>query len=427
MKEYDLIIIGGGPGGYSAAIAAGHAGLKTAVVEQEAVGGTCVNWGCIPTKALLKYAKLRREGSGVTYEEAAAKSFQISRERRDAIVAELGRLGVEIIFDRGVIAASGQVWLQTAGETISAGSIIISTGSTARRLPIAEYDDTHIVTSREALDFAKVPESVVVVGSGATGIELASVWSAFGAQVTVLEMAHYIMGTGDEELSRKAECFFAGLGMTVKTNASVEKVARSGDRVEVTYRDGEGTHVLQAEKALIAAGIVPTSAGLGLEELGVELSRGFVQVDEKMSTNIPGIYAVGDVTGKLALAFTATLQGKLAVAAITGSEFTPIAYENIPRCIFSAIEASSVGLSGAQALAQGYEVEVTTAPMISHDGHLVGKEKSVIKVVADKATQRILGASIVGPDAADRIAGPTRMVLQGATAAETINAVCSGR
>lgn len=427
MREYDLIIIGGGPGGYSAAISAGYAGLKTAVVEQEAVGGTCVNWGCIPTKALLKYAKLRRDGSDVPYEEAAAKSLQISRERRDAIRAEMDRLGVEVINDRGSLTAPGQVLLQQAGETISAKNVIIATGSTARRLPIAEYDDTHIVTSREALDFTQAPKSVVVVGSGATGIELASVWNSFGSQVTVLEMMPNIMGTDDEDLSRIAREYYAKSGMTIKTGASVEKVVRVGEGVEVTYSDSEGTHVIQAEKALIAAGVVPTSAGIGLEELGVELQRGNIQIDDKMSTNVPGIYAVGDVTGKLALAFTATLQGKRAIAAITGDEFEGITYENIPRCVFSAMEAAYVGLNETQARAQGYDIEVSTAPMISHDGHLVGKEKSTIKVIADKATQRILGASIIGPDAADRIAGPTRMVLQGATAAETIDAVCSGR
>lgn len=427
MREYDLIIIGGGPGGYSAAIAAASAGLKVAVVEKEAVGGTCVNWGCIPTKALLKYSKLRREGSDIPYSEAVAKSLSISRERRDAIVAEMARLGVELLNDIGCLTAANQVLLKNSGETLAAKHVIIATGSVARRLPMAEYDGTHIVTSREALDFTQAPSSVVVVGSGATGIELASVWNAFGAQVTVLEMAPNIMGTDDEELSHKAVDFYAGLGMTVKTGASVERVIRSAEGVEVTYRDSEGIHTVQAEKALIAAGIVPTSAGLGLEAAGVDTRNGFIPVDGKMATNIPGIYAVGDVTGKLPLAFTATLQGKKAVAAITGNEFAPIAYENIPRCVFSAMEAAYVGLNRTQALAQGYEVEIITSSMISHDGHMVGKGRSIIKVVADKTTQRILGASIMGPDAADRIAGPTRMVLQGAAAAETIKAVCSGR
>lgn len=427
MKEYDLIIVGGGPGGYSAAVAAGHAGLRTAVVEREAVGGTCVNWGCIPTKALLRYAKLRLEGTAVTYAEAAAKSLQISRERRDAIRREMDQLGVEVICEHAVLSAPGQVTLVDSGETIAGKNIIIATGSAPRRLPVAAYDGSHIVTSREALSFTEAPASVVVVGSGATGIELASVWNAFGSQVTVLEMAETIMGTGDAGQSRKAIEFYTQAGMTIRTGASAEKIERVGDGVAVTYRDGEGLHVLHADKALIAAGVTPLSAGLGLEDLGVEMQRGNIAIDDKMRTNIPGIYAVGDVTGKLALAFTATLQGKQAVAAITGAQFTPIRYEDIPRCVFSSIEAAYVGLSETQAKALGHEVEVTTAPMITFDGHLAGKEKSTIKVIADKATGRILGASIFGPDAADRIAGPTRMLLRGATAAETIEAVCSGR
>lgn len=427
MKEYDLIIVGGGPGGYSAAVAAGRAGLRTAVVEQEAVGGTCVNWGCIPTKALLRYAKLRLDGIAVTYAEAAAKSLQISRERREAIRLELERLGVDLICSRGALAGSNSVKLEASGDTITGKNIMIATGSAPRRLPIADYDDTHIVTSREALSFTEAPASVVVVGSGATGIELASVWNAFGSQVTVLEMAENIMGTDDAGQSRKAIDFYAQAGMTIRTGASVEKVARTEAGVEVTYRDSDGLHTVCAEKALIAAGVTPLSAGLGLEDLGVAMQRGSIVIDDNMRTSVPGIYAVGDVTGKLALAFTATLQGKRAVAAITGTHFSPIRYEDIPRCVFSSIEAAYVGLSETQARALGHEVEISTAPMISFDGHLAGKEKSTIKIVADRDTGRILGASIFGPDAADRIAGPARMLLRGATAAETIEAVCSGR
>lgn len=427
MKEYDLIIVGGGPGGYSAAISAGLAGLKTVLVEQEYVGGTCVNWGCIPTKALLKYARLRRDGENVTYAEAAAKSLQISRERRDCIRAEIRRLGVEIRNDRGSLTAPGQVRLWKADEILQGKNIIVATGSVARRLPIADYDETHIVTPRDALSFTEAPRSVVVVGSGATGIELASVWNAFGSEVTVLELAPNIMGSDDHELSEMAKAAYAQMGMTILTGVSVEKIARTQSGVEVTCRDGDDLRVLSVEKALVAAGVVPVSAGLGLEELGVELQRGYIQVDSAMRTNVPGIYAVGDVTGKLALAFTATLQGKLAVADMEGTTFEPIAYENIPRCIFSTVEAAYVGLNETQARAKGYEVSVCRETIISHDGHMVGKGRNVIKIVADRKTQKILGASILGPDAADRIAGPARLLRQGATVSETIKAVCSGR
>lgn len=426
MKEYQVVILGGGPGGYAAAVDAGKRGLKTALVEKDYVGGTCVNWGCIITKALLKYAKSYKKGGPIGYEEAARRCVQISVERRQAILDELSRLGVDIYGDEGRLVSAHELELGS-GERLKGDSIVVATGSSARRLPIAEYDDSHIVTSREALFFKELPKSIVVVGSGATGIELASVWTRFGAQVTVLEMLPTIMGTDDLHLSELAKAHFTSEGMIIKTEVTVEKVVRAADGVEVTYRDAAGTHTITAEKCMVSAGIVPNSIGIGLEAAGVETQQGWVTVDGYMRTNVPGIYAIGDVTGKLALAFTASKQGKLVVAQIAGEPVDEMDYMMIPRCVFSSMEATYVGLNEPQAKAQGCDVKIYRAPLSSFDGNVVGHEKGELKLVADAATGKVLGVTVFGSEIANRISVPARLIPQGASAEVILNSICSGR
>ena len=430
MNEYDVIIIGSGPGGYAAGVSACAAGLKTALVEKEYLGGTCVNWGCIPTKALIRYAKLRHgdEGTGAapTYQEANAESLKIARERREHIQALLEKNGGSLYAGTARLVSANEVEIAPSGEKIRGKNILIATGSTARRLPIAEYGES-IVTTREALLFQEAPKSVVVVGSGATGIELATVWNRFGSQVTVFEMLPFIMGLGDTELSEAAKAHFRSEGMTVETEISVEKIAQVPGGAEVTYKDAQGSHTMTVEKVLVAAGVVPNSQGLGLEELGVDIQRGYIQIDDEMRTSVPNIYAVGDVTGKLALAYAATKQAKAAIVAIAGGKPPKIVYENIPRCIFSAIESAAAGLNEKQARDQGYEVEIHRGKIASHDGRTVPFGGGEFKLVADGATGKALGITMLGVDAADKIAGASRLINLGAPAGEVIDTVCSGR
>lgn len=429
MKEYDVIIIGGGPGGYAAGVSACAAGLKTALVEKEYVGGTCVNWGCIPTKALIRYAKLRhdaKDGPAPTYAEASAESMKVAQERRDHIQALLQSSGGDLFAGEARLVSANEVAVSPSGETLRGRNIIVATGSSPRRLPIAEYGE-HVVTTREALLFDRAPKSAVVVGSGATGIELATVWNRFGTKVTVFEMLPFIMGLGDVELSEAAKAHFRSEGMAVETGISVEKIAQTPDGAEVTYKDAQGSHTITAEIVLVATGVVPNSQNLGLEALGVEIQRGYIQVDDQMRTSVPNIYAVGDVTGKLALAFAASKQGKAAVVSIAGGVPPKIEYAKIPRCIFSAIESAAAGLSEQQARDQGYTVTIRREQIASHDGRTVGLGGGVFKLVIDDATGKALGITMLGVDAADKIAGAARLITLGTPAEAIIDTVCSGR
>ncbi len=430
MKEYDVIIVGGGPGGYAAAVSAREAGLKTAVVEKELLGGVCVNFGCVPTKALVRYAAVHKRAKGgpaPSFKEASVESRKVAGERSEHIHALLRELGCDLYNQEGRLTGEGKVALSPSGEVIRGRNILLATGSHSRRLPIAQYC-ANIFTTREALLLEEVPASAAVIGSGATGIELATVWARFGAKVTVLEMLPTIMGLGDEELTGEAAAFFRdNEGMEIRTGASVQSVDEVPGGAVVTYKDAEGTHSLEVEKVLVAAGVVPTSEGLGLEELGVEMTRGYVNIDERMRTNVPGLYAVGDVTGKLALAFTASMQAKAAIADMAGAEPITVDYDNIPRCVFSADESGAVGLSEKQAADRGYEVEVRRGPLVSFDGRLAGVSAGSYKIVADRATGKALGVTLLGADAADRIAGPARLLTLGAGADLVEQVVSSGR
>ena len=428
MKEYDVIVIGGGPGGYAAAVrAAGH-GLTTALIEREKVGGTCVNWGCIPTKALLKYAKRAAKGEQVDYETAWNQSMKIARERSAAIRALLERLGVDLVEGSARLADAGTVEVTPGGARLRGRNIVVATGSRARRLPIAEYDGTSILTTRDALELKAAPASAVVVGSGATGMEFATVWSRFGAKVTVLEMMPHIMGSADSEITETARRAFAAEGVEVRTQVSVQQVRSCPAGVEVTYLQDGQMHTVTAEKALLAAGILPNTEELGLEELGLELQRGYIPVDEWMATALPGVYAIGDVTGKVALAFTASLQAMTALDHIAGRETRPVDYAQIPRCIYAGIEVAAVGLNESQAAAAGHDVVTVkhrVTPYVKEAAP--AGDSDYIKLFADRKSGVVLGAIMVGSDAADQIAVPVRMIRLGATVEQTLDAVCNRR
>jgi dihydrolipoamide dehydrogenase len=440
MSKYDVIIIGGGPGGYAAAVQASKSGLKTALVEKELIGGTCVNWGCIPTKALLKYAKLKHLRSlqktdadfscniPIEYHDAHDKSFKISKERRKCIETLLKDCQVALFTGNTHLISKEEVEIRPSGQRLFGKNIIIATGSKPRQIPGVEYDGVNIVTTREALQFSKAPSSAVIVGSGATGMEFATVWNSFGSKVTVLEMMPNILAIGDSDISTAAEAYFRNAGLQIRTGVKVESIVNTADGVEVIFSSGGTKEKMIFEKALIAAGITPNSADLGLEELNVETDRGYIKIDNQMRTNLPGIYAIGDVTGKLALAFSATAQGIIAAEAIAGHKTKDPAYENIPRCIFSDIEVASVGLTEKQARERGYDVVTVKNPIVPYAKVVTFNESGgFIKLVADAKSKKVLGVFMIGSDVTDQIAGPARMISLGSTVPEIINVVCNGR
>jgi dihydrolipoamide dehydrogenase len=319
------------------------------------------------------------------------------------------------------------VKIHDTGQRLSGKSIIIATGSTPRQIPGAAYDGVSVITTREALSLLEPPSSAVIVGSGSTGMEFATIWNRFGTKVTVLEMLPTILGTDDSTISSKAAAHFREAGMTIRTGVTVESIGSTGAGVEVAFADAQGEETLLVEKAFIAAGIVPNSDNLGLEALEVEMECGnHIKIDRQMRTNVPGVYAVGDVTGKLPLAFAASEQAMIAVEAIAGHETRDLAYENIPRCIYSDIEMAVVGLTEKQARERGHDVTIVTEPM---PAPTTGSSENAgfIKLVADGETHRVLGATMLGGDATGQIAIPARMIALEATVPQLLNALSPGR
>jgi dihydrolipoamide dehydrogenase len=436
MNEHDVIIIGGGPGGYAAAVRATGLGLKTALVEHEALGGACVNWGCVPAKTLLHYAKLRRSRSTdaavaapVEYGTARDKSLQTAKERRGKIEALLNECQVALYTGRAHLVGNNEVLIHDTGEKLFGKNIIIATGSTARQISGITRDGVNILSARDAFGLSKAPSSAVVVGSGASGMEFATIWNSFGTAVTVLELLPNILGTDDGEISTEAAAHFRRAGMNIRTGVTVESIVKTPAGVEVIFSDASGEERLIADKVLMSTGIAPNSDNLGLEALGVETGcGGFIEVDRQMRTNVPGIYAVGDVTGKVPLAFAASQQAMVAVDAIAGRETEDLVYENIPRCIHSDIEVAAVGLTEKQAGERGYDVVTVREPLVPYAKAMTsGGAEGFIKLVAEAKSQKALGATMLGSDATDQIAIPARMISLGATASELINAVRNGR
>ncbi len=421
MSNYDTIVIGSGPGGYVAAIRASQLGQKTAIVEKEHLGGICLNWGCIPTKALLRNAEvinLLKEGKTfgfsfdnlkVDYSAAQQRSRQVSQRQAKGVAFLMKKNKIEVIDGFGKLKSQTEV--EVNGAIHTAKNIIIATGARARSIPGVEIDGQKLMTYHQALELTQVPASLIVVGAGAIGMEFAYVFHSYGADVTVVEMLPRVLPLEDEEVSQEVAKQFSRKGIKVKTGAKVEKVETDGTGVMLTVSQNGQTETLKAEKALISIGVAPNSENMGLESVGVKTERGFIQINDKMQTNVPNIYAIGDVTGKLALAHVASTQGIAAADVIAGHEVRPFNYANMPRCTFCYPEVASVGLTEAQAREKGYEVKVGKFPF-QPNGKAVGLAENIgfIKIVAESKYNEVLGVHMVGPHVTELIAGPTGMI-----------------
>ncbi len=416
MREFDIVIIGGGPGGYVAAIRAAQLGAKTALVERDRVGGTCLNRGCIPTKALYysaKRIKAVKEAAefGV---EAAGLSFNMARaiERKDEVVNKLvggveGLLkgnGVELISGTGALEGAGRVRVTGPdgnNETIAAGSIIIATGSEPALIPAFNIDGRSVITSTEALNLTEVPESMLIIGAGVMGCEFAAIFSAFGADCMVVELLGSVLASEDRMVSRVIAKGFKDSGVSVLTGVEVEDVTVKNEKqVKTTLKDGR---TFITEKVLVTIGRAFNSAGLGLEEAGVEVERGRIKVNERLETTLKGVYAIGDVTGKMLLAHVASAQGVAAVMNALGKDET-MDYSAIPYGIFTDPEIAGVGLKEKEAKEQGIDVNVGRFPYAASGKALgMGETDGFVQILADKGTDVVLGASIVGAHATDLI------------------------
>jgi dihydrolipoamide dehydrogenase len=419
---YDVIVIGSGPGGYSAAIRAGQFGLKTALIErQPRLGGTCLLVGCIPTKALLQTADVwdrfvHSDREGIHCDNPLLDYPKV-KERKDGIVQKhsngvamlLKRAKVERITGYATLGGGGRVEVQgeSGTRTLEAKNIILATGSEARMLPGLEPDPEFILTNIEILDLVAVPKSLGIIGAGAVGVEFASMFRRFGTEVTVIEMLPRIVPVEDEDISKELERIFRKQKIRVETGARAENITRTGKgvRLDLTTRDGKQEQ-LEVEKLLVAVGRKPNTANIGLEHTRVELDRGYIKVDPQQRTAEPGIYAIGDVVaGTPQLAHVATREGMIAVAHIAGKPATPINRNRIPGATYTEPGIGSVGLTEAQARAQGRAVRVGRFPFAGNSrATILGHHDGFVKVVADERYGEILGVHIIGPEGFELIA-----------------------
>lgn len=418
--KYDVVVVGSGPGGYVAAIRASQLGLKTAVVERAELGGICLNWGCIPTKSLLKSAQVleymkHAEEYGISVDKVTA-NFEKIVERSRGVANRMGqgvthllkKNKVDIINGFGKLKSKGVVAVTNDEGTkeVEANHIIIATGARSRELPNLPQDGKKIIGYREALTLEKLPKSMLVVGSGAIGSEFAYFYATLGTKVTIVEFLPNIVPIEDEEVSKQLGRSFKKMGMNVLTNSSVEKVDTSSDtlKIEVKNKKGEIENH-EAEIVLSAVGIVPNTENIGLEELGVEVERGRIKVDEYYRTNIEGVYAIGDVINTAALAHVASAEAICCVEAIAGEKPATVDYSNIPGCIYTTPEVASVGMTEQKAKEAGYELKIGKFPFTaSGKATAAGANDGFVKLIFDAKYGELLGAHLIGANVTEMIA-----------------------
>lgn len=418
--NFDILVIGSGPGGYVAAIRASQLGLKVGVVEKESLGGICLNWGCIPTKALLKSAQVFEYAShaadyGVLandvkpdFEKMVARSRDVASNMSKGIEFLFKKNKIEVINGFGKLKGKGVVEVTGSDgkkHEVTAKHIILATGARSRELPNLKQDGKKIIGYRQALTLPKQPKSMVVVGSGAIGSEFAYFYNSIGTEVTLVEFMPNVVPVEDEEVSKTLERSFKKNKIKVMTNASVESVDTSGKLCKVTIKTKKGEEVVDAEIVLSAVGIAPNTEGIGLEDVGVEMVNGRVKVDDYYRTNVEGVYAIGDIVPGPALAHVASAEGIACVEKIAGMEVQPINYKNIPGCTYTNPEVSSVGMTEKAATEAGYEIKVGKFPFTaSGKATAAGMRDGFVKLIFDAKYGELLGAHMIGGNVTEMIA-----------------------
>jgi dihydrolipoamide dehydrogenase len=419
MSKFDLIVIGSGPGGYVAAIRASQLGMKVAVVEKEELGGICLNWGCIPTKALLKSAQVydyfkHAKDYGIKV-DSFSMDFAEMIKRSRTVAGGMSK-GIEFLFRKnkierltgfGKLVSNKQVSVTdaTGKETMyEANHIILATGGRARELPNIKIDNQKIIGYRKAMVLEKQPKSMLIMGSGAIGVEFAYVYNTIGTKITIVEYLPNIVPVEDEDVSKQLEKEFKKSGMTVMTNSSVESVDTSGEGCKVTVKTGSITTVVECDIVLSAVGMQTNLEGLGLETVGVATDKGKVLVDDFYRTNIPNVYAIGDIVKGQALAHVASAEGIICVEKIAGHHPSPLNYGNIPGCTYCSPEIASVGMTEKQAKEAGYEVKIGKFPFsASGKASAAGVKEGFVKVIFDAKYGEWLGCHMIGANVTEMI------------------------
>lgn len=419
MSEYDVVVLGAGPGGYVAAIRSSQLGLKTAIIDKEWMGGVCLNVGCIPSKSLLKNADVAytlRTGAKefgfsfdnlkLDYSVAVKRSRQVSNRLTKGVGFLMKKNNIDVIMGAGHLLAKNKISVtgeDGSTQEVEAKNIIVATGAHSSLIPGVDIDGEKILTYKEAILQTKQPQSVVIIGAGAIGVEFATIWNGYGTDVTIVEMLPRLVPLEDEEIGTELEKAFKKAGIKSLTGHRVEKVEMTKSGVRVTVSQDGSEKILDAEQALIAIGFKPNSADLGLKEVGVNLDkRGFIEIDDRMATNVPGIWAIGDVTGKLLLAHVASAQGIVCAENIAGVESVKLDYRMMPRATYCHPQVASFGLTETQAKEEGYEVKVGRFPFQVNGKSLgLGESTGFIKIVTDVKYGEILGAHLIGPEVSE--------------------------
>jgi dihydrolipoyl dehydrogenase len=427
-QSFDIIVIGSGPGGYVTAIRASQLGFKTAIVERDYLGGICLNWGCIPTKALLRSSEvfhylehasaygLSAEKVGFDPAAVVKRSRVVSKRLNDGVGFLMKKNNIPVIWGEAAIDAPGKLTVKPSKTEAPKGSlppgsyaakhIIVATGARPRVLPGLEPDKKLVWTYFEAMVPDRIPKSLLVVGSGAIGIEFASFYRTLGAEVTVVEILPQILPVEDAEIAALARKAFEKQGMKILTGAKVTKLEKGADAVKATIDNGKGTETIAVERVISAVGVVGNIEGLGLEKLGVKTERGIIVIDALGRTNVPGIYAIGDVAGPPMLAHKASHEGVLCVEAIKGLHPHPMDKLRIPGCTYCQPQIASVGLTEAAAKEKGHQLKVGRFPFIGNGKAIaLGEDQGLVKTIFDAKTGQLLGAHLVGAEVTELIQG----------------------
>jgi dihydrolipoamide dehydrogenase len=436
--SYDVIVLGSGPGGYPAAIRASQLGKKVAIIEKEALGGICLNWGCIPTKALLKSAQVYEYlkhaqvyGINATgthdFDAVVNRSRGVADKMSKGVTFLMKKNKIDVIMGFGKLVSATQIEVTAADgakQTVEAKNIVIATGGRARELPSLPVDGVKIIEYRKAMSLPTQPKSMIVVGSGAIGVEFAYFYNSMGTKVTIVEFLSRIVPVEDEDISKELEKQYKKSGITIMTSSEVTKVDTSGEGVKATVKTKDGEQVLEADMVLSAVGVVANIEGIGLEAAGVKTDKGKIIVDAFQQTSLKGVYAIGDCTPGQALAHVAAKEGINAAEHIAGHHPEPLDYNNIPGCTYCTPEIASVGYTEAKAKEAGYEIKVGKFPFIaSGKASAAGATEGFVKVIYDAKYGEFLGCHMIGANVTEMIAEAVVARKLETTAHEILNAV----
>ena len=430
MADYDLVVLGAGPGGYVAAIRAAQLGMKVAVVERDAVGGICLNWGCIPSKSLLRNAEVlnlvqHADVFGIAFDnlrfdfgKAIDRSRDVVRRLTEGVGFLLNKNKVDLIEGAASLRDRNTVEVSGFGQALSAENILIATGARERELPSLPVDGRVVITSRQALELREAPDRVAIVGGGATGAEFAYIYRAYGAKVTIIELLPRLIPQEDEEISAILERAFEEQGIASLTGARVQRITLEGNVAFVYVEGAEGVSTVECDKVLVAVGVQGNIDGIGLDNAGVKTERGFIVTNDEMETSASGMYAIGDVTGKMPLAHVASAQGVMVVERLAGMDPPALDYNQMPRAIYCKPQVASFGLTEEQAKEQGRAVKIGRFPFAASGKALaLGETEGMVKLVIDSEIGEVLGAHMIGPEVTELLGelGLTRL-LEGTTA-----------